>query len=99
MGAEACRSAMEALSTSLLCLLPLVSFCQAGELRMMSLVGNERYMQANDQELSLLWWRWEVRLALPSHPDAPYRQHRHVRLHSRQHLQESLFQQGGRQPL
>jgi len=40
---------METLSTSLLCLLPLVSFCQAGELRMMSLVGNERYMQANDQ--------------------------------------------------
>ena len=42
------------------------------------------------QELSLLRWRWEVRLALPSHPDAPDRQHCHVRLHSRQHLQESV---------
>ena len=41
---------MKVLSSSLLCLLLLlVGFCQAGELRMMSLVGNERYMQANDQ--------------------------------------------------
>ena len=32
----------------LLLFLLLVTFCQAGELKMMSLVGNERYMQQND---------------------------------------------------
>merc|ERR1711971_14960 len=47
MGAEASGLAMGNANLLLFLLLP-VTFCQAGELKLMSLVGNERYMQDND---------------------------------------------------